>query len=419
MEKTSKMHLKEAFKKALDEGWVFVAANVYSSDNFRGVAAAIEESRAAAIIQSSSDTYPGLAHVYCGLERKDICTVNDLLRGVTLLSSQRKATEILSGTNSAIYLAVDHSNPLSKIFQGDERDMEEYIKLIKDKDYKTLYDRLTDSISEFYKAHRVDYEDAFKLQKTQTVLDPDKLIRQLTKYLLFTEKLIMSYVDESRGIDVDIDYVALDLDVFPKELNIALTKVVTEARDYYHEEEGRKYVCVESGFGIEGEKKKLDSDEQEEYARSVIKYVRETNVDAVSCNIGTYHGEMEKGKIELEGLHVISVQEITAGLRKVDKGDVIIVAHGGSSITDEALPQLAKYGLVKVNKASVFIESCAEAIRDYLNKNDVFDGKKFNRGKAKAFSIQEEGMEAISRRAKNLFDIAGSVGKASEMYRLA
>jgi fructose/tagatose bisphosphate aldolase len=411
-----RLTLEEVFGRALEDGWIVIAANVYTPDYVIGVARAMYESGSPAIIQASSDTLPILSQIHSGVVVKNVPSVDDLLRGATRLSRQRKDLEIEAaeqgdGGRLAIYLAVDHSDPLNKIFLGDETDLRKYRTLISGKPQEEKFARVEDELATLYRDDETAFKALFTLKGQEKPLTLDQAKNLLAKYLLFTEKVIMCAHVPEKGIDVDFDYVALDFS-FPQDFNVSLTNVVTSTRDYYARE--GKYVLVESGYGIEMEKDVLSDEEQKEYAQRVIEYVTETDIDAVSCNIGTYHGEMGTGGKQLGNLHTTLMEGVRKGLQERGKGHVIIVAHGGSSIADSCLKDLdiTKLGLVKINKASVYINRLARELRDYVNSPEVFLDGKFNRGPSKGFNISEKCIEGVKQESLVLFECCGSAGKA-------
>lgn len=409
--------LIEVFRQSLNEGWVVIASNVYTAEYFLGVARAMYETKSPGIIQASSDTLPCLSNIYSQIVRGPRPSVNDLLRGASRISHQRRVMEEEldqkgDRRNLAVYLAVDHSDPLNKIFLSDETHLVEYRELISGTPQEDMFGYLEEKMRKFWQEDKEGFRRAFSLQKENVVLDLKETLNLLAKYLLFTEKLIMGGV--GHGINVDMDYVALDFS-FPAEINTALTKVVTATRDF-HARDGR-YILVESGFGIESEKKVLNEQEQKDYAEKIVDYVTQTNIDAVSCNIGTYHGEMVRGQKDVGSLHTTLMAHLRSGLKNKGKELAIIVGHGGSSISDECLQEIGRLGLVKINKASVYISRYASDIRDYLNSPEVFRDGKFNRSAGKGFNLSSVGIEGVKSEAMRLFQFAGSAGKAPAFYR--
>jgi fructose/tagatose bisphosphate aldolase len=412
-----KVGLKEVFERALGEGWIVIASNIYTLEYATGIARAMYETKSPGIIQASSDTLPHIADIYSRIVKKDPPGVNDLLRGAARLSEQRHAIieeleEKGNPDSLSLYLAIDHSDPLNKIFIGTKEDLAEYHDLMRGKPQDRYFEGLVESISSFAKNEPEEFAKTFVLPKANKPLSKDEAIYAIAKYLLFTEKVIMGERVKGASINIDIDYIALDLSL-PLPLNIALTKAVTVTRDYYAS--SGKYVLIESGFGIEQEKEALNPAEQKEYAKKVLDYVDRTNIDAISCNIGTYHGEMVKGEKGTSSLHLTLMETVRDGLKKMEEPNVIIVAHGGSSISDECLKELdiPRLGLVKINKASVYIGRYVKEIKDYVESPKVFKDGKFDRGASKGFNIYNPGINGVMEESKRLFEFAGSAGKVA------
>jgi fructose/tagatose bisphosphate aldolase len=427
-----KKSLQEGFKTALNDGWIFIAANVYTSEYFTGVARAMYELRAPAIVQASSDTLPRLSDIHSGTIKQPVPSVNDLLRGLTVLCLQRRFIESEAVDNGdirnlAIYLALDHSDPMAGIFTPDRDYVNEYKQAVSGTPQAEKFRVLQEEVAKFYKkaqennnagrAAMADWTRAFTPPKAQKPLSPDELLNRFTKYLLFKEKIVLGEKDITRGIDLDIDYIALDFVGFPYPINIALTSAVTCSRDYHAKK--KKYVLVESGFGIESEKKQLNAEEQVEYADRVLRYVDETGIDAVSCNIGTYHGEMGTGSKGMESLHTGAMSRIRSGFLTRKKESAIIVAHGGSSISDECLKELdiPKLGLVKINKASVYIKEFFDGVRGFVQDERLSKEGKLDRSLAKGFNIYESAIERVKKESKLLFEYARSSGKAATLWK--
>lgn len=417
--KSDRVALQDIFHSALKDGWMVIAANIYTPEYFTGVARAMYEAQAPAIVQASSDTLPHLSEIYSGVIVDEIPSVNDLLRGATRLSEQREALELEAAEKGdanrlAVLLAVDHSDPLNKVFLAHSNDLAQYKELISGKPQQAMFAQVQEHLAQLHRDNRTEFDKVFSVKSRKTPLALNDAANLLGKYLLFTEKVIMGAKSPENGICVDFDYVALDFS-FPHALNAALTNVVTATRDYYAQD--GKYVLIESGYGIETEKDSLDENAQREYARKVIQYVADTNIDAVSCNIGTYHGEMGAGEKQLGSLHTTLMENVRQGMRDRGRNSVVIVAHGGSSIADSCLRELdiPRLGLVKINKASIYISRFAQEIRDYLSSPSVFADGKFKRGPGKGFNIVEKAIEGVKEESLRLFECAGSCGRAGKL----
>lgn len=143
-----------------------------------------------------------------------------------------------------------------------------------------------------------------------------------------------------RAIDVGYSSVMYDGSSLPLEENIKNTKEVVE---YAHP----RNVSVEGEVGIIGgaEDDLVVDENKVAYTKpeEALKFVQETNVDALAVAIGTTHGQFtSKANINFELL-----EEISSII-----GDAGLVLHGGTGVSDEDLNKCAVKGMKKVNVGS-------------------------------------------------------------------
>ena len=94
---------------------------------------------------------------------------------------------------------------------------------------------------------------------------------------------------------------------------------------------------------------------------SVIRFLKETGVDALAVSIGTTHGVY------------ISAPQLNIPLLKQLKdaaGDVPLVLHGGSGTPADQLSQAIEHGIAKINIYSELTAAWNTAMRDFLNKRE-------------------------------------------------
>ncbi|ADL69226.1 class II fructose-bisphosphate aldolase [Thermoanaerobacterium thermosaccharolyticum] len=136
------------------------------------------------------------------------------------------------------------------------------------------------------------------------------------------------------AIDHGFTSVMYDGSSLPFDDNVKITRDVVEMAH-------RKGVSVEAelghvgGFTIDGkseESKLTDPDE-------VVKFVSETNVDALAVSIGTTHGVY----ISEPNLNIKRLSEIR------ERCSVPLVLHGGSGTPVEQVQNAVKHGITKVN----------------------------------------------------------------------
>lgn len=154
------------------------------------------------------------------------------------------------------------------------------------------------------------------------------------------------------AIDAGYTSVMYDGSNLPLEENINNTKIVVE---YAHE----RNVSVEGEVGsIGGSEDGLVVDElNSKYTelREALKFVEETNVDALAVAIGTTHGQFNsKAKINYDLLNNL-----------VDNlEDVGLVLHGGTGVSDEDIKKCVHGGMKKINVGSELNKSYIEVVNE-------------------------------------------------------
>lgn len=124
--------------------------------------------------------------------------------------------------------------------------------------------------------------------------------------------------------------------------------------------------------------------------QEAVKYVKETEVDALAVSIGTAHGAY-KGIPQLQF-------ELLRELR--EKVSVPLVLHGGSGTGDENLAKACKMGICKLNIAYDLYRGGI----DNLLSHDVSGNGAYGLYKFLAQGMQEA--------AEHAMEICGSIGKA-------
>jgi fructose-bisphosphate aldolase class II len=164
-----------------------------------------------------------------------------------------------------------------------------------------------------------------------------------------------------KAIDYGYPAVHFDGSKLPLEKNIKYAKKVVE---YAH----RKNVLAEGEVGaISTESSKIykkkfkikesdltDPDDAE-------RFVKETGVDSLAVNIGTFHGISAGGKnprIRLERLKEI----------KKRIGDTFLVLHGGSGTREADIRKAIKLGVVKININTELRIAFAQALKNNFKK---------------------------------------------------
>ena len=185
------------------------------------------------------------------------------------------------------------------------------------------------------------------------------IVANLVEYLHITIPVILhldhgkSYLSCKEAIDAGFTSVMIDASKLPIEENIIETKKVVE----YAKEHN---VSVEGEIGYIGTSNTsitMPSIEQ------VIKYVNETNVDAVAPALGSVHG-IYKEEANLNFDMMIDLK---------NKINTPLVLHGGSGILDEKIKKAIKSGISKLNINTDLQVAWATSVKEFLNNNDVYD----------------------------------------------
>jgi fructose-bisphosphate aldolase class II len=159
-------------------------------------------------------------------------------------------------------------------------------------------------------------------------------------YLNLDHAKTFDYIKEA--ISAGYDLVHFDGSKLQIDENIKITKEIVR---YAHD----KNILVEGEVGFIGGSsdlwKKTPEIREEDLTvpQEADRFVKETGVDSLAVNIGTFHG-MEIGK-NSPAINLIRLKEIN---KKV--GDrVFLVLHGGSGVSKEDIRKAIKTGIVKIN----------------------------------------------------------------------
>lgn len=99
-------------------------------------------------------------------------------------------------------------------------------------------------------------------------------------------------------------------------------------------------------------------------ASDAVRFVSETNVDALAVAIGTAHG-FYKGKVRLD---FARLQQISAAVPNTP-----LVLHGGSGVSTELLQKSIAYGIRKVNFGTELKDAFTRAVKRSLSSSDDID----------------------------------------------
>ncbi len=174
----------------------------------------------------------------------------------------------------------------------------------------------------------------------------------------------------------------------PREFedNVRVTKEVVEMAHYYGVSVEGEVGClggIEDKRGIEDPEGKslLSSEEQEEYLYSPFltdpeeaeKFVELTGVDALAVAIGTSHGAFKSNRKHPVTGEVLPPIIAIGRVKKIHSriSDVPLVMHGSSSVPQELVDVINKYGGQLKDTAGVPIEKIQEGIKEGIRKINV------------------------------------------------
>lgn len=162
-----------------------------------------------------------------------------------------------------------------------------------------------------------------------------------------------------KAIDLGYSSVMYDGSALPIEENIKNTKEVVA----YAHEHG---VSVEGEIGSIGgaEEGVVVEKDAAMYTKpeDALHYVDETHVDALAVSIGTTHGQFRsKAKINYELLTEL----------KSKLGDVGLVLHGGTGVSDEDMRRCVREGMKKINVGTELNKNYIEVVSKTFTADDV------------------------------------------------
>ncbi len=93
-----------------------------------------------------------------------------------------------------------------------------------------------------------------------------------------------------------------------------------------------------------------------------VKFIEETNIDALAVAIGTVHGVF-RGTPQIDFQRLREIREAV---------DIPLVLHGGSGLTDDDFRNVVKYGVNKINFFTEVSTAAVEAVKAELDKREGF-----------------------------------------------
>ncbi len=144
--------------------------------------------------------------------------------------------------------------------------------------------------------------------------------------------------------------------------------------------------------GVESSKKYKSRNEQIRdgftKVEDAVKFVKETNVDALSISVGTAHGFFnQKPDIDFNLIKKIR-----------DAVNIPLVIHGASGLNIEQYKKAIESGVVKLNYLTGLIEEAKKKVQEIVGKSNDFS----------YIDMNYEVNKAVKERVKSLIDIFGS-----------
>ncbi len=166
-----------------------------------------------------------------------------------------------------------------------------------------------------------------------------------------------------KAIDIGYDGVHFDGSDLDIDKNIEVSKKVVE---YAH----KKGILVEGEInptlGASKILEKIPEASQEDLTdpKQVSRFIRETKIDSLAVNIGSFHGIEVMGKspvIDFDRLKEIKGQA----------SDKFLVLHGGSGVADEDIKEVITQGIVKINVNTELRVAYTNALKQALNNKPL------------------------------------------------
>ncbi|MDO5755072.1 MAG: class II fructose-1,6-bisphosphate aldolase [Tissierellia bacterium] len=159
------------------------------------------------------------------------------------------------------------------------------------------------------------------------------------------------------------------------------------------------------GISVEAEVGSIGGEEDGVVGRGEIadpeecKRIADLGIDFLAAGIGNIHGVYPK---DWQGLDFNALDAI-----KQKIGDLPLVLHGGTGISDEMIQQSIELGVSKINVNTECQIAFNEATRKYYEQGKDREGKGFDPRK-----VLKSGTEAIKETVKEKMEIFGSINKA-------
>lgn len=170
-----------------------------------------------------------------------------------------------------------------------------------------------------------------------------------------------SFKAVKEAIDAGYDTVHFDGSKLPLEENIKITKDVKK-----YAKNNKIPVEGEVGY-ISGASKILEnapeiSEEDLTNPDDAARFIKETRIDRLAINIGTFHG------MEASGINPhINIERLKEIIERAE--NMLLVLHGGSGTPDEDIKEAIRLGIVKININTELRVAYTNSLKQSLDQN--------------------------------------------------
>lgn len=171
-------------------------------------------------------------------------------------------------------------------------------------------------------------------------------------------------------IDTGWDSVMVDFSHLSLDENIEKTQTIVK---YAH----ARNVAVEGEVGvIAGVEDEISSDlEHLASFEDTMRYIQETDVDAVAPACGTAHGHYKSEPC----LNYDLIQQLS------QMTDTALVLHGGTGLSDKQFLDMIDKGITKINLSTILKETWYKALSEYLPRHEISSPMKVDMAAEDAF----------------------------------
>lgn len=201
-----------------------------------------------------------------------------------------------------------------------------------------------------------------------------------------------SYEGAKRAIEAGFTSVMFDGSHYPIDENVEKTKEIVELAH-------SKGISVEAEVGAIGGEEDGVVGSGEIADPMECKRISELGIDFLAAGIGNIHGQYPSNWKGLDFDALAKIQE--------QIGDMPLVLHGGTGISEEMIKESISLGVSKINVNTECQLAFAAATREYIEAGKDKEGKGFDPRKLLA-----PGTSAIKEVVKEKMEIFGSVNKA-------